>query len=379
MNSLNTLEKTINHVDKNLARIFLPWALRHPRYLKSFYTLRKTYINSDKTRKNYRKQDIRIPPFLILSITSNCNLQCSGCYAEAVGTISCRQSKEATNNNPSLSLTSWDQIISQACELGIFGFVLAGGEPFLYPELLTLCKKHKDRFFIILTNGTILRNEDIHLLKKLGNVAVIVSIEGDKKDTDERRGAGVYEKAFQTLKKLNHVGTINGISVTITRENYQYWMTDSYIDELIHKGVHIGVFIEYIPTTPHEDSRNFILTQDERRQFRAKILKFREEKSIYIVHSPGDEEYFGGCVSAGRGFAHVTPNGDLTPCPISDIATHNLNKSTLLEALSSSLFKEIRENEHLLETEGMPCALFAHPKEVSELAKKVGAYKTNKK
>jgi len=41
------------------------------------------------------------------------------------------------------------------------------------------------------------------------------------------------------------------------------------------------------------------------------------------------------------------------------------------------LFSEIRANEHLLETEGMPCALFAHPKEVDELAESVGAYKTS--
>jgi len=45
--------------------------------------------------------------------------------------------------------------------------------------------------------------------------------------------------------------------------------------------------------------------------------------------------------------------------------------------LASSLFKEICKNEHLLETEGMPCALFAHPEEVSALAKLVGAYKTD--
>jgi len=37
----------------------------------------------------------------------------------------------------------------------------------------------------------------------------------------------------------------------------------------------------------------------------------------------------------------------------------------------------IRENEHLLETEGTPCALFAHPKEVDALAKAVGAYRTD--
>jgi hypothetical protein len=81
-------------------------------------------------------------------------------------------------------------------------------------------------------------------------------------------------------------------------------------------------------------------------------------------------------VSAGRGFAHITPMGDLTPCPVSNIATHNLTKAPLRTALASPLFQRIRDSEHLLETEGMPCALFAHPREVDELADEVGAYRT---
>ena len=161
-------------------------------------------------------------------------------------------------------------------------------------------------------------------------------------------------------------------------------MEPENINKLISSNIKIGIFIEYIPTTPIPDiidkksDHSLILTPDERKIFREKMLFYRETKQIYIVHSPGDEEFFGGCVSAGRGFAHITPNGDLTPCPISNIATHNLTKSSLRESLASPLFKKIRENEHLLETEGLPCALFAHPKEVDELAKSVGAYRTNK-
>ena len=67
----------------------------------------------------------------------------------------------------------------------------------------------------------------------------------------------------------------------------------------------------------------------------------------------------------------------LTPCPVSNIATHNLVTSSLEDGLRSSLFEEIRNNDHLLEIEGVPCALFAHPKEVEDLVKNVGAYRTN--
>jgi MoaA/NifB/PqqE/SkfB family radical SAM enzyme len=253
-----------------------------------------------------------------------------------------------------------------------------------------------------------LKDNDYKKLKRISNIGVIVSIEGGSVLTNARRGQGVYEKAIVTLKRLNEAGTITGISITITRFNYLYWMEQNKLDELIKLGVRIGIFIEYIPLTPNNgnlalptcssqaidtcaftrdnleklynqfqsDDHGLILSPKERWGFRNYMLHCRETKPIYIVHSPGDEEYFGGCVSAGRGFAHVTPAGDLTPCPVSNIATHNLLKDSLRNGLKSPLFKKICEDEHLLETDGFPCALFAHPKEVDELAKSVGAYRT---
>lgn len=404
-NKSSTLKLMINKYDPKIASIFLPWACKNPRYLRSFLRLKCAYLKSEKSRVEELANGLKIPPFLILSITPKCNLSCKGCYAAAAGNIYTKENDKSVNTKKLLNLQQWQKIISDAGNLGVFGFVLAGGEPFLFPELLKLCKKFKDRFFIILTNGTTLRTEDYDYLKRLGNVAVLVSIEGGIKFTNERRGQGVYEKALNTIKQLNKNGVICGISATITRLNYKYWMDSKNIDDLISQGIRIGVFIEYIPITPepntnttnqilpscsitsdslddinYEDinsDHKLILTPKEREMFRSKMLNYRETKSIYIVHTPGDEEFFGGCVSAGRGFAHVTPAGDLTPCPISNIATHNLKTSTLREALASPLFKKIRENEHLLETEGLPCALFAHQEEVNALAKSVGAYQTD--
>ncbi len=278
--------------------------------------------------------------------------------------------------------------------MGVFGFFLAGGEPFLFPRLIELCKEYKDRCFIIFTNGTAITKSDFERLKRLSNTAIIVSIEGGKEATNMRRGQGVYQKATSTLKRLTEIGTPNGISATITRLNYKYWMNPKRIDNLIAQGVRAALFIEYIPvmSAPEscfntKDSENnvieqndrfLILTKEERSDFRAQIIRYREKKPIYIIHSPGDEDYFGGCVSAGRGFAHVTPAGDLTPCPVSNVATHNLNTATLREGFASPLFTKIRENESLLENEGTPCSLFAHPKELEELAKSVDAYRTDK-
>ena len=120
-----------------------------------------------------------------------------------------------------------------------------------------------------------------------------------------------------------------------------------------------------------------MLTVKEREQFREHVLDYRDSNPIFIIHSPNDEEFFGGCVSAGRGFVHVTPAGDLTACPVSNIATHNLQSASLKQGLASPLFKKIRENGYILENHDLPCALLSHNDEVLELASSVGAYHTD--
>ncbi len=366
LSKMPELKNTVNKLDPKLGSVFLPWAIRHPKYLRAFFLLCRTHKKTKKLRDEQKRNGLKVPPFLILSITSKCNLACSGCYAAATGTVS--------HKKKNLDISQWKKIIEEANELGVFSYVIAGGEPFLYPDLLSLCEDFKDRLFIIVTNGTAIQEKDFDILKRLSNVVVLVSTEGGKLMTDTRRGKGTYEKVTNTLERLNKNGTLTGISVTITKNNFRYWMDESKIDKFISDGLKIGTFIEYIPISKKENK--LMLTKEERERFRSKMLEYREKKPIYIIHSPGDEEFFGGCVSAGRGFAHVTPEGDLTPCPVSNVATHNLTKSSLREALESQLFKEIRDNEHLLETDGMPCALFAHPEEVDKLAESVGAYRT---
>jgi MoaA/NifB/PqqE/SkfB family radical SAM enzyme len=373
-------------------RLFLPWAIRHPRYLRSSSSLLRAYTQNMQLRKKSEQNGLKVPPTLILSLTQQCNLSCSGCFAAASG-ITCHKGGQQRKKKPQLDWNGWKSVISEASELGVFCFFLAGGEPFLFPRLIDLCEEYKDRCFIIFTNGTAITESDFERLKRLSNTAIVVSIEGGKEATDMRRGDGVYQKATSTLRRLSKIGTPNGISATITRFNYKYWMNSECIDSLIAQGVRVALFIEYIPVmqapetgTNNVNSENssikqndhfLMLTKEERADFRAQILRYRETKPLYIVHSPGDEEYFGGCVSAGRGFAHVTPAGDLTPCPVSNVATHNLTNATLREGFASPLFTKIRENEALLENEGTPCSLFAHPKEVAELAKSVDAYRTD--
>jgi len=350
----------------NLLGILSLWFWKSPRYLFCLPSFLSSFKKAAQKRREMLQEELVIPPMLILSITQECNLACAGCYAAQVGTLK----RGLPNYRPHLNINQWRKIIKEARELGVFFFLLAGGEPFLHPGVLDLIKGFPGNFFLVFTNGVAVSKEHLTQLKKLNNVAVILSLEGGEEETDSHRGRGVYSRVMETKTRLSRQGTLTGISVTITRKNFRYWMEEVNVDNLIAEGIHLGFLIEYIPTSKEEGET---LTPEERAQFREKVLQYRQKKRIFLIHSPGDEEYAGGCVSAGRGFAHVTPKGFITPCPVSSFSTHSLLSATLKEALSSDFFKLIRESEGLLKVDGSPCALFAHQDEIKALVASVGA------
>lgn len=360
----------ISLLHSRMARTFVPWVLRHPRHLSKLVRLARSHVRAQKMRTHMQESGVRVPPFLILSVTSKCNLRCAGCYAGDVGTVTNAPARAG------LSIDEWESVASEASALGVIGFIIAGGEPFLLPGLTKLLRAHPDRLFLVFTNGTAIRASDYAELRRCTNVIVVVSVEGDQVLTDLRRGRGVFEKALGALDRLRAAGVLTGISVTIGPGNVGFW-TDAYnIENLMAHTGPLAFFIEQIPE--HGCEQGGMLTTEQRKRFRDTVVRYRERRTggAFIIHSPDDEEALGGCVSAGRGFTHVNPAGDVTACPVSALATHNVKAATLREALASPLFTMIRENGHLLETAGHPCGLSAHAAELESMAAGVGAYRT---
>lgn len=372
------ITRRIEGVDPQLSRVIVPWVIQHPRYLPGFLRLARTMGQSHRVRARALADGVRVPPFLVLSVTSKCNLRCTGCFAGAVGTVT------AAPAHPGLGLRDWYSVVDEAIHLGVMAFMIAGGEPFLLPGIANLFRDHPDRLFLVFTNGTALLPSDYAILKNCSNTVVVVSLEGDRDLTDIRRGRGVYEKALGSLDRLREAGVLTGIAVTIAPANIDYWTDPQNIDRLIAHCGPLAMFIEQIPTGPASQvptrscASGALLSEEQRILFRKTVVEYRDRTTggAYIIHSPGDEEALGGCVSAGRGFAHINPAGDVTACPVSALATHNVRTSNLREALASPLFAMIRENAHLLETEGHPCGLSAHAEELEIMTKNLGAYRT---
>jgi MoaA/NifB/PqqE/SkfB family radical SAM enzyme len=313
-----------------------------------------------KRRESFERKGENVPAFLISSITSNCNLFCKGCYARANNSCGEGVKKEQ------LSSERWGSIFEEAKEMGVSFILLAGGEPFMRKEVLEKASKVKDIMFPIFTNGTMLGEEYINLLDKNRNLVPMLSIEGDKEQTDSRRGEGTYDVLISVMDKLKEKGILYGASVTVTTENVRNVTSKAFFDKLYNRGCKAVIFVEFVPVT--EESRELAPTDLEREILEIEQQKLREQyEDAVFLSFPGDEKYSGGCLAAGRGFFHINADGSAEPCPFSPYSDTNLKDCSLREALKSPLFRKLNETGMLLGEHDGGCLLFQKEDEVKEL------------
>ena len=294
------------------------------------------------------KHGFRPPFILILSPTWRCNLRCRGCYTLGYGM------------NAELSLDVAHKVLSECEELGIYFVTILGGEPLIYPYLFELMENHPDIFFQVYTNGTLLTQEKADRMADLGNVAVVLSIEGNEEETDSWRGMGVYKKIMQAFEHLNRAGLIVGTSATVTSQNVGVVSSEGFIDRMIGLGSVAQMYFLYIPVNGRADF-SLMVTPEQRDLLRRRVLATRNSKPMFVLDFWNDGPYVDGCIAAGRKYFHINARGDVEPCVYTHIAVDNIHDTSLVQALNSKLFRDIRSRQPHNPNHLRPCMIIDNP------------------
>lgn len=348
------LSDAIFSLRKNALRV----SLRHPGALLYFWRMRKRLKKAAEKRAGSAAEGFNIPPFLIASITKQCNLACKGCYARANGGC-------GTGTDDLLSTERWTEIFAEAEELGVSFILLAGGEPMLRADVLEAAARREDLIFPVFTNGTISGEKTMRLFTVHRNLLPILSLEGDAHETDTRRGEGVYRKVTDTMRMLKKKGIFYGVSVTVTKENLEEVTSPEFIGSLCKNGCSLVFYVEYVPADGVSDG--LAPGDKERKALEERVSALRSRSHMMFISFPGDEKVTGGCLAAGRGFFHINAAGGAEPCPFSPYSDLSLRDHSLREALSSPLFCRMQENDFLLGEHDGGCLLWQKREEVENL------------
>lgn len=300
-----------------------------------------------------------IPTFLIASITTRCNLHCTGCYARA--NHFCSERAAACE----LSAGRWRELFLEAKDLGVAFILLAGGEPLARPDVLDEAAKIRGMIFPVFTNGTMLSGEILDKFDRCRNLVPVISIEGDRRQTDIRRGKGTFDLVTRLMKEMNCRGILYGASVMVTKENLNTVSSADFVAKLWQNGCRLILFVEYVPV----DGNSYLAPEETERQFlaeRQQKLQLRYPNMIFLSF-PGDEKKLGGCLAAGRGFFHINACGGAEPCPASPYSDVSLKTGSIRQALKSALFRKIRESGIEADDHAGGCVLFNKKAEVENM------------
>ena len=322
----------------------------------------KGLVSVEKFKRRIRRGEY-FPPFLYLSIINSCNLRCQGCWVDVEG--------ERTQ----IDLETLGRTIREARQHGNAFFGILGGEPFMHPQLLDLLAAHPDCYFQVFTNGQFITDKVAQRLRDLGNVTPLISIEGREITSDERRGnKEVFSRTLRGLDACLKAGLLTGVATSVCRTNIEELLTQSWLQELIDRGVHYVWYHTYRPVGPKMNP-GLALRPDQLVRVRQFVVAMRARMPIAIIDAYYDGEGRALCPMATGISHHVGPGGDIEPCPIIQFATENIRDSRgIFSTLRDSAFlKDFRE---LTAQNTRGCVVLERPDLVKKLVVKHGARDT---
>lgn len=317
-------------------------------------------------RKRFQKREgLQVPAAIAFSPTMRCNLSCAGCYA-----------RDYPPENE-LSLDEIEQLLSSAERMGVFLFVITGGEPLMRDGILEVFHRHPRLLFLMITNGKLLQKETARKIAISRNIIPVISLEGWREETDARRGQGVYDQVKRAMGYLQNEGVAFGFSAMVARDNFQTLSSDQFIDEMAERGCALGFYTEYVPVGSAAQWE-LVLQEHEQKKFRKRILELRKNKPIMIVHLPDDEYRDDGrCRAVTYGSVHINAQGYVEPCPFAHFASDNVREKGFDEILRSQFLATLRSSKAAVRRGRIGCALLENMDILQDIAAKTGAEPTD--
>jgi radical SAM protein with 4Fe4S-binding SPASM domain len=277
-------------------------------------------------------------------ITEKCNLNCTHCY----------QDKKVEDKKFEELLYIYEEIKRFLKIKKIKGHInITGGEPLIKKEFFKLIEyisnDSQNINFGVLTNGTLINNDNIKLLSKAKFVQV--SIEGGEKTHNEIRGKDNLKEVIKGIKLLKKNRIRTYVSFTASKVNYmefsevckisrKYRVDKVWSDRLIPYGT--GKDMERMNKDETEEFFDLMRREKYRRTFFSKT-EISMNRALQFLKG-------GDCYkcSAGNKLITVMTDGTVYPCRRMPIECGNIFEKSLFEIYECELFIKLRNDKNIV-------------------------------
>ena len=277
-------------------------------------------------------------------ITHKCNLRCRHCYQDDFRSEMDREELMAV-------LDKYERFLK---ERNLAGHInLTGGEPLASPFFYELAEEitRRDITFSILTNGTLITEENAARIALLHPRFVQVSLDGGPEVHDAIRGKGASAAAYRGIDWMKEFGVRVLVSFTAQRVN-RFELAE--VARIAAKHRVDKVWWDRVIIPREEDKDHLMLTPQQFRllAWRSGRLtkKTRREdgsslvtsvRGLQFLYCPDIGTY---TCQAGHNLLIILANGDMMPCRRLPDIIGNVKDGEIGEIIDASpVMKELRE------------------------------------
>ncbi len=274
---------------------------------------------------------------LTLDVTPLCNMKCACCYAETFAHVK------------PVELSILKRTMDEAYEMGVYHYVLQGGEPIVDAErletILYMCPPD-ETYINIVTNGWDMSYEKIHWLKELKVDKITFSLDsGIEQEHDSTRMVGSYRRVMGAIDEVLSIGLLSSISTIVTHQSLHSEGFNKAYQYAKAKGIRIDVQIAE-PVGQWDGKKEYLMTPSDseyikKLQLNCPVLK-NGQRMVNRDIFTGEKDH----CPAGTEFMELSTDGQILPCNFLQFSLGTIRDRTITEARNALLTNGWFDGKH---------------------------------
>lgn len=259
---------------------------------------------------------------IALDVTPLCNMSCPHCYAETFVDV-----------RP-IDLRYMAKALDEAYSLGVYHYVLQGGEPIMAPQRLQAIIgmiRPEETYINTVSNGWAMSRDKIRWLKGLGVDKITFSMDsGVPEEHDRGRGTGSFARVLKAVDDVLAEGLLCSVSTVVTHQNLHGAGFQLILDFAKSKGIRVDVQIAE-PVGKWDGELDALVTPEDAAHLKRLSAEYpvlpNGQRMITrdVYCASGDR------CPAGTEFMSIAADGTVLACNFLQFSLGNIRDRTLRE------------------------------------------------
>jgi MoaA/NifB/PqqE/SkfB family radical SAM enzyme len=272
-----------------------------------------------------------------VDVTSRCNMSCDHCYAETFNKVA------------ELDLETWHKVADELYEMGVFHYVIQGGEPTVTRDRLAALVsmiRPDETYINVVSNGWTMTPEMAHWLRQIKVDKVTFSMDsGIPEEHDQNRLPGSFVRVVAAVDLVLTEGLFSSVSTVVTHSNLHGEGFQKVLEFAKSRGIRVDIQIAE-PVGKWDGIKEDLITPEDADYIKhLRDTMGQADNGQPMINRDtycGDNDH----CPAGTEFMSISANGELLSCNFLQFSLGNVRDGSIAQKRRDLLTCSWFDNSH---------------------------------